>query len=271
MIPFEKYSDALDIEPFISEEVAFNFMHFSKEAENPILMRSNSGKIIVIQASTNHPAWVWTENNLSDNDYKELSDGFYELFSERTILRVAAKPEISKFLADDYARRKNISWKTFLCMGSYYCPKIIPLDNINGSLCKASLADIDIITEFFVGFMQDCFGNATTIEKQVDTAKTYILSDNLYVWKIDDEIVSMANIAHRSSRYGRINEVYTPPLKRNKGYAGALVSELCNILYKEKRMPMLYTDLSNPVSNKAYKNVGFIECGSITQIRFIYE
>jgi len=31
---------------------------------------------------------------------------------------------------------------------------------------------------------------------------------------------------------------------------------------------MLYTDLINPASNKAYKNVGFIECGKVNQISF---
>ncbi|WP_144005378.1 hypothetical protein [Clostridium sp. DL-VIII] len=41
------------------------------------------------------------------------------------------------------------------------------------------------------------------------------------------------------------------------------------LLYmNENKVPVLYTDLSNPASNKAYKNVGFIECGKVTQVVF---
>ncbi len=33
-------------------------------------------------------------------------------------------------------------------------------------------------------------------------------------------------------------------------------------------MLMLYTDLSNPVSNNIYKNIGFVECGIVDQVSF---
>ena len=56
-----------------------------------------------------------------------------------------------------------------------------------------------------------------------------------------------------------------------KGYAGALVGNLCKIIHSENRVPMLYTDMSNPASNKAYKKVGFIECGKVNKIKFIIE
>lgn len=47
-----------------------------------------------------------------------------------------------------------------------------------------------------------------------------------------------------------------------------IVSELCQIIIKEQRTPVLYTDSSNPASNKAYKNVGFVEIGQVTQMAF---
>lgn len=34
------------------------------------------------------------------------------------------------------------------------------------------------------------------------------------------------------------------------------------------KTPVLYIDLANPASNKAYKNVGFIECGKVSEILF---
>ncbi len=268
MIPFDKSSNCFDTKPFITEEVTFNLMHLISDSENPIMMKNGNGEVIIAQALPQRPAWIWTDKNVEEQDYEELADDFYNLFSNRVTLKFVAKPQIAEFLANNFSKRKNTTWKTSMRMESYYCPNVIFSKNVIGFSSKPSLEDVDIISEFFVGFIQDCFGITTTVEEQAETAKEYILSDNFHIWKIGNEIVSMANMAHRSARHVRLNEVYTPPSQRKKGYAGALISDLCKIIYRENRTPMLYTDLLNPASNKAYKNVGFIECGKVNQISF---
>ncbi|WP_226887740.1 GNAT family N-acetyltransferase [Paenibacillus polymyxa] len=55
---------------------------------------------------------------------------------------------------------------------------------------------------------------------------------------------------------------------RKKGFASAMVSELCCILENEHLVPMLYADLKNSVSNQVYKNIAFEEGGKITDIAF---
>lgn len=268
MIPFDKSSNIFDTEPFISEEVIFNLIHRIRDGKDPILMKSEDGKIIIAQSSEQYPAWIWIDKDIKEENYEEIAYDFYKLFSNRSTLKFVAKPQIAEFLANYYAEREKVTFRISMSMEAYHCPKIIFPTNVTGAISKPSLEDVNIITEFFVGFIKDCFGTSTSIDKQIKNAKSYILSDNFYIWKNGDEIVSIANIAHRSSRHGRINEVYTPPLQRKKGYAGALVSELSKILQSENRTPMLYTDLSNHASNKSYKNVGFIECGKVDQISF---
>lgn len=142
---------------------------------------------------------------------------------------------------------------------------------VNGRLRQATIKDSIIISEFLSGFVYDCFGKETTSEEQLETAKMYIASKNLYIWECDSKIISMANIAHNSKRNVRINEVYTIPDMRGKGFGAKIVSELCKIILSEHKTPVLYTDLRNPASNKAYKNVGFTECGKVTQISFNFE
>lgn len=80
--------------------------------------------------------------------------------------------------------------------------------------------------------------------------------------------INMANIAHCSKRQARINQVYTKPNMRRKGFGAMIVSKLSKIILNGNKVPVLYTDLSNPASNKAYKNVGFVECGKVTQVVF---
>ncbi|MNF12189.1 FR47-like protein [compost metagenome] len=78
----------------------------------------------------------------------------------------------------------------------------------------------------------------------------------------------MANIAHQTSRHARVNDVYTPSAHRKKGYASAIVAEICSQLLHEEVTPMLYADAKNPVSNKVYQSIGFVEVGRIADIKF---
>jgi len=151
-------------------------------------------------------------------------------------------------------------------MESFHCPSIILPKSVQGLLRKANISDTDIISEFFSGFIYDCFSTKTTPQQQLQTAKMYIESENLYVWCKGNEIISMANIAHCTNRHGRINEVYTKPDMRGQGFGAMIVAKLSQIISSEDRIPVLYTDLANPASNKAYKNVGFIECGKVSEM-----
>ena len=53
-------------------------------------------------------------------------------------------------------------------------------------------------------------------------------------------------------------EVYTPRDLRGRGYASNLVAAACSAALREgRRFCFLFTDLSNPTSNKIYQDVGY--------------
>lgn len=133
---------------------------------------------------------------------------------------------------------------------------------------RAEQRDVDIIADFLAGFSEWAYGAAVTKESQIPVAERMIGTGNLYLWCADDIPVSMANIAYRSPRHARINTVYTPVEHRKKGYASAIVAEMCCLLHSEKLVPMLNADLKNPDSNKVYRKVGFIEAGKIAEFKF---
>jgi RimJ/RimL family protein N-acetyltransferase len=67
----------------------------------------------------------------------------------------------------------------------------------------------------------------------------------------------------------RIGPVYTPPQRRNRGYASVAVARACEAtLTSGARQCMLYTDLSNPTSNKIYAALGFERCGEWEELSF---
>jgi predicted GNAT family acetyltransferase len=61
----------------------------------------------------------------------------------------------------------------------------------------------------------------------------------------------------------RIGPVYTPPERRARGYAGSAVAAASRrALAGGADTCMLFTDLSNPTSNKIYAEVGYTPAGS---------
>ena len=80
----------------------------------------------------------------------------------------------------------------------------------------------------------------------------------LYLW-VDGDVCAIARIAFRDEEYARINSVYTAKSKRGRGYAGALVSALSQMIIESGLTPTILADESNPVSNSLYSSLGF-EC-----------
>ena len=81
--------------------------------------------------------------------------------------------------------------------------------------------------------------------------------------------VSMAAIARRLPNTGAISSVYTPPELRGRGYAGSVTAAIVERIFAEgRRTACLYTDLSNPASNRCYAKIGFRPlCGSLHYCR----
>ena len=80
----------------------------------------------------------------------------------------------------------------------------------------------------------------------------------LMIWDRNGIQVSMAGYAGPTPNGIRIGPVYTPPEKRNKGYASSLTAklsqELLNMGYK---YCFLFTDLMNQTSNHIYQQIGY--------------
>ncbi|MNT82395.1 FR47-like protein [compost metagenome] len=97
-----------------------------------------------------------------------------------------------------------------------------------------------------------------------------IQKQNVYLWIVDGEIVSMANASRPTENGVSISGVYTPPAKRKIGYASAVVASLSQkMLDSGKKFCVLYTDLANPTSNKIYQEVGYKEVCDSKHFNFV--
>jgi len=93
-------------------------------------------------------------------------------------------------------------------------------------------------------------------------------AQRLFVWD-DDAPRSMCRATAGVAGVSRIGLVYTPPQDRGRGYATAAVAALCQRLRRDRgTVPVLYTQLANPTSNRIYRRLGFRAVAEILRYRF---
>jgi Predicted acetyltransferase len=264
--PFVK--EALSRESFLKSEVQFNLFHRMLEGDLDIaLMMENN--MIALHGS-GRPMWLWINEKQGKKDIEKIIDELSRILKDKNLYGISASPDISKLFAKKYSDLIGITYELSMCMESYHCPDVKRPKNVLGKMIPSLNMHTRIVAEYCAGFSLDGFGNKVTVDSQISSAERLISSGNLYLWTVNDMVVSMANIAHRSPRHARINSVYTPPGERKKGYASALVAELGDLILKEDLTPILFADVKNPDSNKVYKNIGSIETGKILECIFNY-
>ncbi|WP_410514744.1 GNAT family N-acetyltransferase [Paenibacillus sp. BR2-3] len=268
---FERYSagdGVLQNGSFIKDEVQYNLIHRISEIEHSIKIRSADGNLIFTRSEGHNP-WLWVSSEIAPEKRKVLVQELVEQVKEDDYPGITAELDTAKLFAESFCEAKGALFHTHMMLESYHCPKVHKPEAVGGHLRQANLEHSAMIAEFMAGFSEDAFGVPAEPEVFRSTAKEAVRSGNLYLWVVDDTPVSMANIAHRTARHGRINDVYTHPAHRKQGYASAVVAELCEQLFEERLTPMLYADAKNPDSNKVYQSIGFVEAGSIAELKFI--
>jgi uncharacterized protein len=134
-----------------------------------------------------------------------------------------------------------------------------------GYLRQAGREDRSLMILWTRGF-QDEIGEPTTdTELRVDRG---LAAGQLWVWDRKGETMSMAVSRETTQGVVRISGVYTPPEKRNHGYAAACVHALSERLRGSGHRCILYTDLGNPTSNSIYRRIGYRAVAEALRYRF---
>lgn len=268
LIEISKEDSIFDSRPFIDEEVSFSGIYSIREEGSSAFFTNKNKSIVIAQSTPGLPDWIWTRSDISSEEMKELKEDFYELYKNTNKLCFVAKPNIVTILADHYSKRTQLKYDVDFEMEAYECRNIVEPKTVNDFIRKAHIDDIETISELLAEFSYDCFGIKTSPQSMAKTAKSYIEKENLYLWCNDEQIISTTNITLRTLRHARISQVYTRRDMRGQGFGTRIVAEVCEIILKENRIPVLYADLANPSSNKAYKKVGFTECGKVSRVTF---
>ena len=140
---------------------------------------------------------------------------------------------------------------------------------VPGSMREATGEDRALLVEWFARFNADAAPNNTDFDAE-RAADRWLTSPSrsLYLWEAG-EPVSMTGVAGPTPHGIRIGAVYTPPARRRRGYASALVAAVSQCqLDMGRSFCFLYTDLSNPTSNHIYQEIGYEPVVDVDEIRF---
>jgi len=139
-------------------------------------------------------------------------------------------------------------------MRIYQLEHLKPAAAVSGKFEPATLGELDLLAQWSFEFTRDVQQPITGAERAM--AERAIREGRLFLWK-DPQPVSMAAWAGPTPHGVRVNFVYTPPEFRRKGYASAAVWALTKkLLESGRKFVFLFTDLSNPTSNKIYQQMG---------------
>ena len=147
----------------------------------------------------------------------------------------------------------------------YELGRMRELAAVEGCLRKASFGERDLVVAWMHGLYTDIGQRATDPGPIVDRR---LPKGRFWLWEDGEEFVSMAANTEPAEGAVRIQAVYTPPNRRNQGYAASCVRALSRHLQDGGHRCILYTDLGNSTSNSLYRRIGYSAIAEALQYRF---
>lgn len=148
---------------------------------------------------------------------RDLIQKLVESVKDHDFPGVSGEPETAQLFAEAFCEFHEKFFHTYMMLEAYHCLVVKKPANVEGYLRLATEEYSITIAEFMAGFSEDAFGKPVQPKLMFPVAKEAASSGRLNLWVVDDIPVSMANIAHQTSRHARINDVYMPRSHRKKG------------------------------------------------------
>lgn len=173
--------------------------------------------------------------------------------------------EAASAFAECWKRQTGQSSYVRMSQRIYTLTEVTMPTNVSGNMRWAREEDIATLANWFLGFCDEAVPDAPPANPE-ENVRQFMTTGKLAVWD-DDGMVSMTGSSRGTPNGKTISAVYTPPEHRGRGYASGCVAALSQWLLDDgNRFCTLYTDLSNPTSNKIYQNIGYrptVDCSMI--------
>jgi GNAT superfamily N-acetyltransferase len=125
---------------------------------------------------------------------------------------------------------------------------------VSGRARRAGDDDRDLVIDWYRAFGVEAGAPAADIERAADGA---VGRGDIWLWSDGENPVALAARRPVVAGSARVGPVYTPPERRGHGYGSAATAAATRDVLAEGAVPVLFTDLANPVSNSIYPKLGY--------------
>lgn len=148
--------------------------------------------------------------------------------------------------------------------------RLVPPTGVAGGVRLSTPEDDEVLAVWLDVFHAEAFGAASDL----DLRRTYLRNAReggypVAVWEVGGRPVSMALISGPFGGTARIGPVFTPVAERSCGYGSAVTAAATRFALDDGAGEVvLFTDLSNPVSNAIYARIGYEPVSDLVRIGF---
>jgi len=171
----------------------------------------------------------------------------------------------AEVMAGELARLQGDTVEVAQHVRLFELAELVPPVGVPGSLRTATVDDFDLAKQWVDRFMHDADVQAgrdpaahgrEVIEPE--DLQRRIAGGTYWFW-LDEagERVHLTGANPPAFGVARIGPVYTPPEQRRKGFAGAAVAQVSQLILDAGARACLYTDQANPTSNGIYQALGY--------------
>jgi predicted GNAT family acetyltransferase len=212
---------------------------------------SDRGEVIAVAVRT--PPWPMLATGFDAHAAELLIERW--LPADAGLPGVSGEPATARAVAGAWERRCGGTARRRVEMAMHQLSAVVgPQRRARGALRLAQERDRTTLEQW-----EDAF--AAEAHLPIDDAAAIVASrltqQRQFVWEHDGAVCTVA-ASRRIGGIVRLGPVYTPPEHRRRGYAASAVADVCHAALADgARECMLFTDLSNPTSNRVYAAVGF--------------
>jgi uncharacterized protein len=174
---------------------------------------------------------------------------------------VGNEPWVDRF-AGRWCTATGAGTTQVMAQGVYALTSVRTVATAPGLARPATGGDRTVLASWLREFAEEALADADRdpglVDRMLDLRLGRSDDAGLWLWEVDGTPVSVSGYTELFAGGARIGPVYTPPAQRRRGFATSLVAALSRwLLAKGNEGCFLYTDLSNPTSNRIYADIGY--------------
>ncbi len=237
-----------------------NAKYIEQTNSNNFLIKVTDGnKFLIAVHNADYPMVLFGDKSLC----VEFARKAYQL--QLTFNKLLGAKDTCESFLNEYEKIAKCSSVINHAMDIMRCDKVLT-DNVDG-VETATEKDIDELAELSVVFTKEALGDDLDISEVKNSICNYLA--NFRLIRCDGKIVSFATKKRETENLACVTDVYTLPAYRGEGLSCKIITALTKQIIASEKLPYLFVDKTNPVSNHLYTKIGYTYVVAQYEIKLI--